>query len=291
MKKFAGTGVAIVTPFKSDSSIDFRSLSKLVDFLILNGIDYLVVHGTTGESVTQSKDEKRAVIDCVVEVNNSRIPIVVGFGGNNTQDIVKKIKKKHFNGIDGILSVAPYYNKPGQKGIYQHYKAISDHSPVPVIIYNVPGRTGVNITSDTTLKLAHETSNIIATKEASGDLDQIGNILRDKPDNFLVLSGDDSTALPLIALGADGVISVLANAFPKEWSIMINLARKGDFPAARKIHFRFTEIINALFVEGNPAGVKTVLANLGLIKNNLRLPLTAVSRATNTHITKLMEAL
>jgi len=291
VKKFTGTGVAIVTPFKSDSSIDFRSLSKLVDFLILNGIDYLVVHGTTGESVTQSKDEKRAVIDCVLEMNNSRIPIVVGLGGNNTQDIVKKIKKTHFKGIDGILSVAPYYNKPGQKGIYQHYKAISDHSPVPVIIYNVPGRTGVNITSDTTLKLAHEASNIIATKEASGDLDQIGNILRDKPDNFLVISGDDSTALPLIALGADGVISVLANAFPKEWSIMINLALKGDFSAARKIHFRFTEIINALFIEGNPAGVKTVLANLGLIKNSLRLPLTAVSRATNTHITKLMEAL
>ena len=289
MKKFSGTGVAIVTPFKSDSSIDFLSLSKLADSLILNEVNYLVVLGTTGESVTQSKDEKRAVIDCVVEVNDNRLPIVVGMGGNDTREIVKNIRKCHFQGIDGILSVAPYYNKPGQKGIYQHYKIIADHSPVPVIIYNVPGRTSVNITAETTLKLAHELTNIVAIKEASGDFDQIGMIIRDKPDGFLVISGDDSTTIPLIALGGDGVISVLANAYPKEWSEMVHLALQGDFGAARKIHYRYTEIIRALFIEGNPAGIKAVMANLNMVQNYLRLPLTTVSRATFYHISRLIE--
>ena len=289
MKKFSGTGVAIVTPFKSDSSIDFLSLSNLVDFLVKNKVNYLVVLGTTGESVTQSKDEKRAVVDCVIEANDKRVPIVVGVGGNNTMGIVKQIKKCRFDDIAGILSVAPYYNKPGQKGIYQHYKTIADQSPIPVIVYNVPGRTGVNITAETTLKLAHDFSTIVAVKEASGNLEQIGTILRDKPADFLVISGDDAITLPIIALGGDGVISVVANAYPLEWSEMVALAMAGKLDPARKIHYRFMDLIQALFVEGNPAGVKAVMANKGLIKNDLRLPLTPVSRGTYTNISRLVE--
>ena len=289
MQKFSGTGVAIVTPFKSDSSIDFRSLTKLITYLISGNVNYLVVLGTTGESVTQSKEEKKAVIDCVVESNNGRVPVVAGIGGNNTQDIVKRIKKCQFQGIDGILSVAPYYNKPGQKGIYQHYRTIAEHSPVPVILYNVPGRTSVNISADTTLKLAHDFKNIVAIKEASGDLDQIGMIIRDKPDDFLVISGDDSATIPIISLGGAGVISVLANAYPKEWSEMVQHALKGDFVTARKIHYRFAEMIQTLFVEGNPAGIKAVLTNLGITQNYLRLPLTPVSRSTSVLISRLIE--
>ncbi len=289
MKKFIGTGVAIITPFKSDSSIDFQSLSNLVDFLVKNKVNYLVILGTTGESVTQAKKEKRAVVDCVIEVNNNRVPVVVGIGGNNTLDIVKNIKKCRLEGIDGILSVAPYYNKPGQKGIYLHYKVIAEHSPVPVIVYNVPGRTGINITAETTLKLAHDFSTIVAVKEASGNFEQMGMIIRDRPDDFLVISGDDSTTLPLIALGGDGVISVLANAYPMEWSEMVTLALAGKFDAARDIHYRFTDLIQALFVEGNPAGIKAVMANAGLVKNYLRLPLTPVSRGTYSNISRLVE--
>lgn len=289
MIKFSGTGVAIVTPFKSDLSIDFRSLTKLVDHLIKGNVNYLVVLGTTGESVTQTKEEKKAVIDCVVESNSGRVPVVAGIGGNNTQDIVKRIKKCQFKGIDGILSVAPYYNKPGQKGIYQHYQTIADHSPVPVILYNVPGRTSINISAETTLKLAHDFKNIIAIKEASGDLDQIGRIIKDKPDDFLVISGDDSATIPIIALGGSGVISVLANAYPKEWSEMVQYALKGDFGSARKIHYRFTEMIQTLFVEGNPAGIKAVLTNLGITQNYLRLPLIPVSRSTSVLISRIIE--
>ena len=289
MRKFTGTGVAIVTPFKNDSSVDFISLSKLIDFLVSNNVDYLVVLGTTGESVTLTKAERRAVVDCVIEANDNKVPIVVGIGGNNTREIVTKIRKTKFRNIDGILSVAPYYNKPGQKGIYLHYKTIADNCPVPVVMYNVPGRTGVNIGYETTLKLAHETQNIAAIKEASGNLEQIGRIIRDKPDDFLVVSGDDALTLPVIALGGSGVISVLANAFPKEWSEMVGLAIKGDFNAARSIHFRFSDVIEALFTEGNPAGVKAVMANKNLIQNQLRLPLTPVSRSLYTKLNKMIE--
>ena len=289
MKKFAGTGVAIVTPFKNDSSIDFLSLSKLVEFLVYNNVDYLVVLGTTGESVTLTKAEKRAVVDCVIEANENRVPVVVGIGGNNTREIVTKIRKTKLKNIDGILSVAPYYNKPGQKGIYLHYKTIADNCPIPVVMYNIPGRTGVNISWETTLKLAHEIQNIAAIKEASGNLEQIGKIIREKPDDFLVVSGDDAITLPIIALGGSGVISVLANAFPKEWAEMVSLALKGDFNGARSIHFRFSDMIEALFTEGNPAGVKAVMANKNLIHNQLRLPLTPVSRSLYAKLTKMVE--
>jgi len=274
MSKYSGTGVAIVTPFRSDSTIDFRALTKITGHLIDGGINYLVVLGTTGESVTLTKKEKRAVIDCVIETNNGRIPVVVGIGGNNTQDIINKVKEFHFDGVDAILSVAPCYNKPGQPGLYQHYMKVADISPIPVILYNVPGRTAVNITAETTLKLANDSGNIIAIKEASGDLDQIGIIIRDKPDTFLVISGDDSATLPIISLGGAGVISVLANAYPKEWSGMVSSALAGDFIHAREIHYTFTDLIQALFMDGNPAGIKAVMANLGLIQNFLRLPLT-----------------
>jgi len=242
MKKFIGTGVAIVTPFKSDLSVDFRSLTHLVNFLIQGTIDYLVVLGTTGESVTLTKKEKKAVIDCVVEATDKRVPLVVGLGGNNTQEIVNSLKKCKCNEIDGILSVAPYYNKPGQKGLYQHYKAIASQSPLPVILYNVPGRTGTNISADTTLKLATDFKNIVGIKEASGDLDQIGKIIKDKPKNFLVISGDDAATLPILSLGGNGVISVLANGYPKDWSDMVRFALEEDFKRARKIHFRFTDM-------------------------------------------------
>jgi 4-hydroxy-tetrahydrodipicolinate synthase len=288
MKKFTGTGVAIVTPFKNDSSIDFKSLGKLVEHLITNNADYLVVLGTTGEAVTQTKDEKRAVIDCVIETNNNKLPVVVGMGGYNTREVVNNIRENSFENIDGILSVAPYYNKPNQSGLYQHYKTIAAASPVPVIIYNVPGRTGVNIHWETTLKLAHEVKNIVAIKEASGDLCQITKIIKDKPEDFLVISGDDALTLPIIAIGGKGVISVLANAFPKEWSEMVKYALDGNYQAARKIHNRFTDLIDELFIDGNPAGIKATLNVLNIVQNTLRLPLSPVSNSTRTRITKLV---
>ncbi len=291
MNKFKGTGVAIVTPFKNDCSIDFKSLGKLVEHVITNNIIYLVVLGTTGEAVTQTKDEKRAVIDCVIETNNSRIPVVVGLGGYNTREIVNNFRENSFEGIDAILSVAPYYNKPSQNGLYQHYKTIATASPVPVIMYNVPGRTSVNIDAETTLKLAHEVKNIIAIKEASGNMGQITKIVKDKPKDFLVISGDDALTLPIIAIGGKGVISVLANAFPKEWSEMVALALGSNYKAARKIHLRFAEMIDELFIEGNPAGIKATLSILNIVQNTLRLPLSPVSRSTYTRISRLVNEL
>lgn len=283
--------MAIVTPFRNDGSIDFKSLGKLVEHVITNNITYLVVLGTTGETVTQTKDEKRAVIDCVIETNNNRIPVVVGLGGYNTREIVNNLRENSFEGIDAILSVAPYYNKPSQNGLYQHYKTIATASPVPVIMYNVPGRTCVNIDAETTLKLAHEVQNIIAIKEASGDLGQITKIIKGKPEDFLVISGDDALTLPIIALGGKGVISVLANAFPKEWSEMVALALDDNYKAARKIHLRFAEMIDELFIDGNPAGIKATLNVLNIVQNTLRLPLSPVSRSTHTRISRLVDEL
>jgi 4-hydroxy-tetrahydrodipicolinate synthase len=259
-KSFTGTGVAIVTPFRNDS-----------------GVDYVVALGTTGESVTLSKDEKKAVINFVTDTIDKRIPVVVGVGGNNTQEILNTINTTDFDNIDAILSVSPYYNKPSQAGIYLHFKAIASASPVPVILYNVPGRTGSNITAETALKMANELKNIVAIKEASGNFAQIMEIIKQKPKHFQVISGDDGITLPMIALGASGVISVVANAFPREFSAMVAHALKGEFAKATVLHYKLLDIINALFEEGSPSGVKAVLEILKISRNNVRLPLAPVS--------------
>ena len=289
--KLKGTGVAIVTPFRKDSSVDFLSLEKLVNHLINNGIDFLVVLGTTGEAATLNIDEKKAILNFVIETVDKRVPIVAGFGGNNTGEIVSSIKHYNFNGIDAILSVAPYYNKPSQKGLYNHYKAIATASSLPIILYNVPGRTTVNISAETCLKLASDFKNIVAVKEASGNFEQIMHILKDKPDNFMVISGDDLLTLPLISMGIHGVISVTANAFPKEYSDLVNFALKGKFKDAMNIQSKMLEIMQTLFVEGNPAGVKAALKILDIVPNYLRLPLDTVSKATYNKLTKLIEQL
>jgi 4-hydroxy-tetrahydrodipicolinate synthase len=276
-KAFTGTGVAIITPFRNDCSIDFKSLEKIVEHIISGGVDYVVVLGTTGESVTLTKDEKKAVINFVTDTVDKRIPVVIGVGGNNTQEILSTINTTDFDNVDAILSVSPYYNKPSQAGIYLHFKAIATASPVPVIVYNVPGRTGSNITAETTLKLANEFKNIVAIKEASGSFAQIMQIIKQKPKNFQVISGDDAITLPLIALGASGVISVVANAFPKEFSMMVNHALKSEIAKAAVLHYKLLDVIDALFEEGSPSGVKAVLEILKIARNNVRLPLAPVS--------------
>jgi 4-hydroxy-tetrahydrodipicolinate synthase len=279
--KLTGMGVALITPFKTDESIDFEALSRLVEYQIKNGTDYLVVLGTTAETptLTQAEIDKvtRFVIDCV----GGRLPIVLGVGGNCTKAVVDKLTSIDLNGIDAILSVTPYYNKPSQEGLYQHYAAIAKASPLPIVLYNVPGRTGINMLPATTIRLANEFSNICAIKEASGNFSQIDDIIKNKPDDFMVISGDDAITFPLITLGAVGVISVIGNAFPREFSRMVRLALEGDYDNSRKIHHRFTELIELLFVEGNPAGVKSMLALMGFIKNKLRLPL--VPNTINTY--------
>lgn len=287
-KNFTGTGVALVTPFHKYGTVDFGSLKQVVEHTISNGVDYLVVLGTTGESVTLSADEKNAVVDFVIETNNQRVPIVKGVGGNNTQDIVETIKSGSFEGIDAILSVCPYYNKPQQKGLYYHFKTIASVSPVPVILYNVPGRTGCNLQPETTLQLAKDFKNIVAIKEASGNFDQITHIIKNKPKDFTVISGDDALTLPLIALGAEGVISVVANAFPAQFSSMVNLCLKGDFVAARKIHYQLSDIIKTLFEDGSPGGIKAALQILNLAPNNLRLPVVKINKSTYLQLTNLI---
>jgi 4-hydroxy-tetrahydrodipicolinate synthase len=289
MKKFKGTGVAIVTPFKNDSSIDFAALGRVINHVITGGVNYIVALGTTGESVTLSKDEKKAIISYVVEVVDNRVPLVVGIGGNNTQEIINSVRHSVLTGVDGILSVAPYYNKPSQKGLFQHFKAIATSSPLPLIIYNVPGRTSCNITSDTCLELAHSCDNIVAVKEASGDISQIMRIIKGKPDSFSVISGDDMMTIPIIAAGGTGVISVLANAFPAQTSELINHSLKNNFKSAREIQFRFLEMIELLFIDGNPSGVKAMLNIMNICQNNLRLPLVPVSRPVYTRIQKAIE--
>jgi 4-hydroxy-tetrahydrodipicolinate synthase len=271
--KLTGMGVALITPFKTDESIDFDALARIVEHQIKNGTDYLVVCGTTAETPTLTEKEKDEVTRFVVNVNAGRLPIVLGVGGNNTKAVVEKLQTYDFSGIDAILSITPYYNKPSQEGLYQHYAAIAKASPLPVVLYNVPGRTGVNMLADTTLRLANEFPNICAVKEASGNFSQIDDIIKNKPAEFMVISGDDGITFPLITLGAVGVISVIGNAFPREFSRMVRLALQGDYESARQIHHRFTELIELLFVEGNPAGVKSMLAVMGFIENKLRLPL------------------
>jgi len=291
MKQFEGLGVAMITPFKSDRSVDFKALEVITNHIIDNGCDYLVVMGTTSETVTLNQEEREAVTSYIKEINNGRLPVILGMGGNNTQHLTDTIKRTDFEGIDGILSVAPYYNKPGQKGLMLHFKEISMVSPVPVILYNVPGRTSSNIDAETCLELAWGFDNIVGIKEASGNMAQVMKIIKDKPDKFLVISGDDLIALPIITLGGSGVISVLGNAFPSEWKEMISLALKSDLGSARELHYKYTELIDLLFIDGNPAGIKSVMNSLGLCQNYLRLPLTAVSRQTGIKINTTLEDL
>jgi 4-hydroxy-tetrahydrodipicolinate synthase len=289
MKKFRGTGVAIVTPFKNDSSIDFAALGRMVNHVITGGVNYIVVMGTTGESATLTKDEKKAIISYVVEVTDNRIPLVVGIGGNSTQEVINCVRHTNFTGVDGILSVSPYYNRPNQRGLFQHFKAIATCSPIPVIIYNVPGRTCSNISSDTCIELANECENIVAVKEASGDIAQIMRIIRGKPDGFSVISGDDMMTIPIIASGGSGVISVLANAFPAATSELVSNALKSNYKTAREIQLRYLEMTELLFIDGNPAGVKAMLSIMNLCQNNLRLPLVAVIRTNYTRIQKAID--
>ena len=273
LRKISGTGVALVTPFKSDLSIDFEALTSLVNHCVDGKIDFLVVMGTTGESVTLSLDEKNAVLDCIKMANNNRLPIVLGIGGNNTDYITQSFSSYNIDGVDAILSVSPAYNKPTQEGIYQHFKAISKSSPLPIILYNVPGRTSSNITAETTLRLAYDFDNIIAVKEASGDMEQIMEIIAKKPIDFNVLSGDDAITLPIILMGGDGVISVLGQALPKDFSSMVKYGLEGDLKASKELHYKILSFVEPLFIEGNPVGVKTLLNLLGICKEEVRLPL------------------
>ena len=283
-----GMGVALITPFKNDESVDYDALLRLVDYQLQNGTDYLVVLGTTAETPTLTEYEKEKIVELVVSRVNGQIPIIKGEGGNNTRAIVDKLKKNDYSGIDGILSVVPYYNKPSQEGIYQHYKAISEASSLPIISYNVPGRTGVNMTPDTTLRIANDFANIVAVKEASGNMTQMDEIIKRKPEHFEVISGDDGVTFPLITLGAIGVISVIGNAFPKEFSRMTRLALEGDYASALTIHHSFNELFNLLFVDGNPAGVKCMLNMMGYIENKLRLPLVPTRITTYEQIRNVL---
>lgn len=291
MEKFKGTGVALVTPFNIEDKVDFKALEKLIEFQILNGVNYLVVQGTTGESVTLSDEEKVAVLEFVIEINSGRLPIVLGIGGNHTQSVINQIKKFSSFKIDGILSVSPYYNKPSQEGIFAHYKAISESTNLPIILYNVPGRTSSNISVSNTLKLAKECSNIVAIKEASGNLEQIMEIILHKPEGFLVISGDDALTLPHLSIGGDGVISVVANAFPKRFSSMVNAVMSGNMKLANEKHYELFEIIQYLFADGNPGGIKYVLQLINIGTDHLRLPLININQKTAKKLYELVAAI
>lgn len=267
-------GVALITPFKSDESVDYNALMRLVDYQVQNNTDFLCVLGTTAETPTLTEEEKQKIKRMVIERVGGRIPILLGVGGNNTRAVVETLKNDDFTGVDAVLSVVPYYNKPSQEGIYQHYKAIAEARPdMPIVLYNVPGRTGVNMTAETTLRVARDFKNVIAVKEASGNITQMDDIIKNKPASFDVISGDDGITFPLITLGAVGVISVIGNAFPREFSRMVRLALQGDYANALTIHHKFAELFKLLFVDGNPAGVKAMLNAMGMVENKLRLPL------------------
>lgn len=280
-----GTGVALVTPFKQNFEIDFNALEKLINFVIENGVEYVITLGTTGETPTLTEEEKNALIYFTYDVVKERIPVVVGIGGNNTKELCKNLETYPLHKATAVLSASPYYNKPSQEGIYLHYKTLAEASPKPVILYNVPGRTGSNITAATTLRLAEEVENIGGIKEASGNMIQCMHILKDRPERFLVVSGDDHLTLPLIACGIDGVISVAANCFPKEFSEMVRLALHNDLNKARPLHYKCLEGNDLLFAENNPAGVKAFLAELGIIENVLRLPLVPLSKDLHKKVT------
>ncbi len=284
MKALMGTGVALVTPFNNDFSIDVEGLKRIVNFQVENGIEYLVVLGTTGESVTLTKEEKQLVIDTVIKTNNGRLPLVLGVGGNDTQAVVSELKSRDLSAFMAILSVSPMYNKPSQEGIYQHFAAISKASPLPIILYNVPGRTASNMLPETVIRLANDFENIIAIKEAAGDIVQAMRMIDGTPKDFLVISGDDMIALPMVLAGGAGVISVIGEGFPKEFSDMIRLGLKGNVAEAYKIHYKIAPAIDYIFAEGNPVGIKVVFKELGICNDTVRLPLVGASEGLQKKI-------
>lgn len=292
MNELQGAGVALVTPFNTDGTIDYESLGNLIDYQINEGMDYLVVLGTTGETATVDAEERKQIWSFAAEHVSGRVPLVAGIGGNNTQEIVKQVRQFDITGYHAILSVSPYYNKPTQEGLFQHYKAISQVSGLPIILYNVPGRTGSNILPATAIRLAKTCNNIVAIKEASGNFSQFGEIMRDKPDNFILISGDDPATLPMMALGAVGVISVVGNAYPKKVATLVAACAKMDYVAAREIHNALLKITDLCFIEGNPCGVKYILQEQGIIRGDeVRLPLVPVSSQTQVAIKKEMETI
>lgn len=288
---FKGLGIALITPFLEDGTVDYKSLIRLVEYQLNNGADFFCILATTGETPTLTGEEKQKIKDLVVSVVGGKVPILVGCGGYNTAAIVEELKTRDFTGVDGILSVCPYYNKPSQEGLYQHFKAIAAATNLPVVLYNVPGRTGVNMTAATTVRLARDCQNIVAIKEASGNLEQVDEIIKNKPKYFDVISGDDALTFPMISCGAVGVISVIGNALPREFSKMIRLQMKGEYDGARKIHHRFTDLFSLLFVDGNPAGVKAMLHEMGYIQNVLRLPLVPTRISTLQRMSEIMKEL
>ena len=288
---FKGLGIALVTPFTADGAVDYKALIRLVEYQLDKGADFFCILATTGETPTLTKEEKQKIKELVVDLVGGRVPILIGCGGNNTAAIVEELQTGDFRGIDGILSVCPYYNKPSQEGLYQHFKAIAAATNLPVVLYNVTGRTGVNLKAETTVRLAHDCENIVAIKEASGNLEQVDEIIKNKPQKFDVISGDDSLTFPMISCGAVGVISVIGNALPKEFSKMIRLQMKGEYDPARKIHHRFIDLFSLLFVDGNPAGVKAMLHEMGYIENVLRLPLVPTRISTLQRMSEIMKEL
>ena len=288
---FKGLGIALITPFTLEGKVDYKSLKRLLEYQLANGADFLCILATTGEAPCLTRQEKDELTTFIKDIVGGRIPILKYCGGNNTAAVVEEIKTTDWTGIDGILSICPYYNKPSQEGLYQHFKAIAEASPLPIVLYNVPGRTGINMKAETTVRLARDFSNIIAVKEASGSLEQVDEIIKNKPDNFDVISGDDALTFPMIASGAAGVISVIGNALPREFSRMIRLEFKGEYEPARKIHHMFTELYSLLFVEGNPAGCKALLNDMGLIENVLRLPLVPTTIKTKQKMADILKEL
>ena len=288
---FKGLGIALVTPFTANGEVDYKAIVRLVEYQIQNGADFLCILATTGETPCLSTEEKENIKKLVVDTNRGRLPILMGCGGNNTRAVVEELKTADWTGIDGVLRVCPYYNKPSQEGLYQHFKAIAEASPIPVVLYNVPGRTGINMKSETTVRLARDCENIVAVKEASGSLEQVDEIIKNKPERFDVISGDDALTFSMVASGAAGSISVIGNALPKEVSRMIRLEFKGEYEAARTIHHKFTELYSLLFVDGNPAGVKALLHEMGFIENVLRLPLVPTRITTLQKMTEILKTL
>jgi 4-hydroxy-tetrahydrodipicolinate synthase len=285
---FIGTGVAMITPFLSNGDIDFPYLKKLLEHLVKGKVEYLVVMGTTGESATIRKEEKQAIFSFIAEENAGRLPLMAGIGGNDTREVTSAMKSFNLQGYSAILSVSPYYNKPNQHGLYLHHKALHEESPLPVLMYNVPGRTGMNVTAETTLRIAEDCNRIFGTKEASGNLDQVHQIIKYAPKDFMVISGDDGIALPIIAAGGHGLISVVANAYPADFSAMVRHCLRGDFAAARPLHYKYTDIIQTLFAEGNPSGVKAYLSEMGICGNYFRLPVAPVSEGLMHKIRGMM---